>query len=62
MLHEVSATSVPLAAGHHRLVIQMPSLAEWDVGVVLAEVFRVSFRVLQRCKQSPVRVADLADH
>ena len=52
----------PPPIGHHVLLTQMASLAEWDVRVVLAELFWISFRVIQGIKESPLRLLEIRDH
>jgi len=52
----------PPPTGHHVLLAQMASLAEWDVRVVLAELFRISFRVIQGIEESLLRLLELPDH
>lgn len=51
----------PPPTGHHVLLAQMASLAEWDVRVVLAELFRISFRVIQGIEESLLRLLELLD-
>eukprot|EP00242_Pyramimonas_sp_CCMP2087_P012624 CAMPEP_0198197366 /NCGR_PEP_ID=MMETSP1445-20131203/991_1 /TAXON_ID=36898 /ORGANISM="Pyramimonas sp., Strain CCMP2087" /LENGTH=163 /DNA_ID=CAMNT_0043866637 /DNA_START=319 /DNA_END=811 /DNA_ORIENTATION=- len=43
----------PPPTGHHVLLAQMASLAEWDVRVILAELFRIGFRVIQGAQYEP---------
>ena len=52
----------PPPTGHHVLLAQMASLAEWDVRVVVvAELFRISFRVIQGIEESLLRLLELLD-
>ena len=52
----------PPPTGHHVLLAQMASLAEWDVRVILAELFRIGFRVIQGIEESLLRLLELPDH